>query len=213
MGASWECWDLGSIPGLAQWVKDPVLLQLQLRSQLWLRSDPWPRNSICHGAAKKKKRKKKRVAGQKWPELLTCSPGCGLRGFDLPCGGVEACLGSRLLASTLVPYCYGLQSPLLSAHTPALSEAAPEKVLDACPFLGLSHPSCLRLRRICGNDSFRAAESWVRPEKLQGRPTEGTAHVPWEASVAAAWEELPVILLLRGRAVRGERQAAGLVAQ
>ena len=30
----------GSIPDRAQWVKDPVLLQLQLRCQLWLRSDP-----------------------------------------------------------------------------------------------------------------------------------------------------------------------------
>ena len=25
-----ECWDTGSIPGLAQWVKDLALLQLQL---------------------------------------------------------------------------------------------------------------------------------------------------------------------------------------
>ena len=30
---SWECWDAGLIPGLAQWVKDPVLLQLQLGLQ------------------------------------------------------------------------------------------------------------------------------------------------------------------------------------
>ena len=48
--ASWEHWDAGLIPGLAQWVKDP-------RSQLPLRSDPWPRNSVFPGAAKKKKKK------------------------------------------------------------------------------------------------------------------------------------------------------------
>ena len=29
-----------SIPSLVQWVKDPALLQLWLRSQLWLRFDP-----------------------------------------------------------------------------------------------------------------------------------------------------------------------------
>ena len=35
----------GSIPILAQWVKDLVaLLQLWHRSQLWLRLDPWPGN-------------------------------------------------------------------------------------------------------------------------------------------------------------------------
>ena len=49
-GASW---DEGSIPGLAQWIKDSTLLQLQCRSQLQLRSDSWLENSICHGAAKK----------------------------------------------------------------------------------------------------------------------------------------------------------------
>ena len=47
LAASWECWDIGSIPSLAQWVKDLVLLQLRLRLQLHLASDLWPGNSIC----------------------------------------------------------------------------------------------------------------------------------------------------------------------
>ena len=38
---------------------------LQLRSRLWLRSDPWPRNSICCGVAKKEKRKKDRKTDRK----------------------------------------------------------------------------------------------------------------------------------------------------
>ena len=37
-----------------------ALPQLWLRSQLRLRSDPWPRNSKCHGAAKKEKKKSMR---------------------------------------------------------------------------------------------------------------------------------------------------------
>ena len=41
-----------SIVGLRTW----PCLQLQLRLQLWLRSDPWPGNSICLGAAKKEKK-------------------------------------------------------------------------------------------------------------------------------------------------------------
>ena len=49
--ASLECWDASSIPSLAQWVKNPALLQHS--SQLRLKSDPWPGNSICHRAAKK----------------------------------------------------------------------------------------------------------------------------------------------------------------
>ena len=55
---SWECWDLGVIPSPAQWVKNPVLLQLRLSSQLQLQSDPWLSSSMCQGAEKKKKKLK-----------------------------------------------------------------------------------------------------------------------------------------------------------
>ena len=48
--------DAGSTPGLAQWVKD-LLLQLQLRSQPQLRSDPWP------GKAKNERKKKNEPVG------------------------------------------------------------------------------------------------------------------------------------------------------
>ena len=64
--ASWRHWDAGSIPVLAQWGKDPALLQLWLRSQLLLGSDPWPGNSICLEAAKKEKRKKESAFGIEW---------------------------------------------------------------------------------------------------------------------------------------------------
>jgi len=51
--ASWECWYAGSIPGWGQRIKDLALLQLWLRSQLWLGTDPY-----AMGQPKKKKKKK-----------------------------------------------------------------------------------------------------------------------------------------------------------
>jgi len=44
-------------PQLAQWVKDPALLQLRLRLGMWLGSHPWPRNFMYYRAAKNEKKK------------------------------------------------------------------------------------------------------------------------------------------------------------
>ena len=59
--SSWACWDAGSVPIPAWWVKDPVLPQLWFRSWLRLWSDPWTGSSICCGAAKNEKIKFKKV--------------------------------------------------------------------------------------------------------------------------------------------------------
>ena len=67
--ASWECWDAGLIPSLAQWVKDLVLPQLQLRLQPQLRCDPWPGNSIHCRVGKKeteREREKKKEKEKLW---------------------------------------------------------------------------------------------------------------------------------------------------
>ena len=42
LAASWERWDAGLIPRLAQWVHDLELLRLWPRSPLWLGFNPWP---------------------------------------------------------------------------------------------------------------------------------------------------------------------------
>ena len=64
--ASWEHWDTGSIPSLAQWVKDPVVLQLWLRSGIWLESDPWHGNSRCQEAAQKENKNHQNVPECIW---------------------------------------------------------------------------------------------------------------------------------------------------
>ena len=50
-----RCWVTGSIPGLAQWVKDLVLLQLWHRLKLWLGFYPWPGNFHMPWVQPKKK--------------------------------------------------------------------------------------------------------------------------------------------------------------
>ena len=47
-----------SIPELQQWVKDPVLLPLWHRSQLGLRSNPWPGSFQGPGDSQKRKKTK-----------------------------------------------------------------------------------------------------------------------------------------------------------
>ena len=62
--AFWELWDTGSIPSPAQWVKDHALLQLWLRGQVQLRSNPWPRksgNSMLWGSISPQKKSGKKI--------------------------------------------------------------------------------------------------------------------------------------------------------
>ena len=71
-----ECQDEGSSPSPTEWVKDPMLPQLWLRSKLRLGSDPWPGSSMCLGAAqngeeRKEKEKKKKDAT---PQILVQIP-------------------------------------------------------------------------------------------------------------------------------------------
>ena len=78
---SWKFRGAGLIPSLAQWIKDPVLLQLQFRLQLQLGSDPWPGNSVCCRVTKKEKK-------NGVPVWLSSSlhPSCGVghrRSWDL----------------------------------------------------------------------------------------------------------------------------------
>ena len=51
LAVSWKHCDVVQSPWHSG-LKDPVLRQLWLRSRLWLGSDSWPRNPICHWVAK-----------------------------------------------------------------------------------------------------------------------------------------------------------------
>ena len=55
--ASLQCQAAGLILAGHSGLKDPALLPLQHRSQLWFRYDPWPRNFICCRDPKKIDRK------------------------------------------------------------------------------------------------------------------------------------------------------------
>ena len=62
----------------ARWVKDPALSHLQLRSRLQLGSDPWPGDSIYHGAGKneeKKEKEKERERDKPYDHFNKCIKG------------------------------------------------------------------------------------------------------------------------------------------
>ena len=64
--------DAGSIPTRHSGLKDLAMPQLQHRSPLQLRSDPWPGNSTCRaGQPKKKKINKNKNKMLVWDRLFT----------------------------------------------------------------------------------------------------------------------------------------------
>ena len=64
LAVSWGCWDTGSIPGLAQWVKDLVL------PQLWLGSDSWPGTPYATRWPKKKKKRERLEKNKEVPHPM-----------------------------------------------------------------------------------------------------------------------------------------------
>lgn len=60
--------DTGSIPGLAHWVKESGFASTWSCSESHncrLRSDPWPRNTVCYVVAEKEGRKEREKEGRK----------------------------------------------------------------------------------------------------------------------------------------------------
>ena len=63
LAVSWEHWDAGLIPGQHSGLRIQFQPKRWLRSELQLRSDPWPGNSICCRVATKGGKKRRGDVG------------------------------------------------------------------------------------------------------------------------------------------------------